>query len=61
MTRWTVMVSKETDIALRSFLAQRGLKRGKFSDLASEDLQTLIDEATTNVATFLHLKSTKAL
>ena len=85
MTRWTVMVSKETDIALRTFLAQRGVKkgdlskfieeavkwrvfdqtlaetRGKFSDLASEDLQTLIDEATTNVATFLHLKSTRAL
>jgi hypothetical protein len=71
MTRWTVMVSKETDIALRSFLAQRGLKRGdfsrlieaavkwrvfdqtlaetrkKFADLASEDPQTMIDEATT--------------
>lgn len=27
MTRWTVMVSKDTDIALRSFLAQRGLKK----------------------------------
>lgn len=70
MTRWTVMVSKETDIALRSFLAQRGLKKGdlskfieeavkwrvfdqtlaeareKFADLAPEDLQAMIDEAT---------------
>ena len=73
MTRWTVMVSKKTDIALRSFLAQRGLKKGdlskfieeavkwrvfdqtlaetreKFADLASEDLQALIDEATASV------------
>jgi hypothetical protein len=24
MTRWTVSVSKDTDIAVRSFLAQRG-------------------------------------
>lgn len=31
MTRWTVMVSKDTDIALRSFLAQRGLKKGDLS------------------------------
>ncbi|HWK47732.1 MAG TPA: ribbon-helix-helix domain-containing protein [Stellaceae bacterium] len=26
-TRWTVSVSKDTDIAVRSFLAQRGLQR----------------------------------
>jgi hypothetical protein len=73
MTRWTVMVSKETDIALRSFLAQRGLKKGdlskfieeavkwrvfdqtlaeareKFTDLAPDDLQAMIDEATASV------------
>jgi hypothetical protein len=73
MTRWTVMVSKKTDIALRSFLAQRGLKKGdlskfieeavkwrvfdqtlaetreKFADLAPEELQALIDEATASV------------
>ncbi|WP_338154453.1 ribbon-helix-helix domain-containing protein, partial [Sphingomonas koreensis] len=28
MTRWTVSVSKNTDIAVRSFLAQRGMKKG---------------------------------
>ena len=73
MTRWTVMVSKKTDIALRSFLAQRGLKKGdlskfieeavkwrvfdqtlaetreKFADLAPEEMQALIDEATASV------------
>jgi hypothetical protein len=30
-TRWTVSVSKETDIAVRSFLAQRGMKKGGLS------------------------------
>jgi hypothetical protein len=30
-TRWTVTVSRETDIAVRSFLAQRGLKKGDLS------------------------------
>ena len=30
-TRWTVMVSKETDVAVRSLLAQRGLKKGDLS------------------------------
>lgn len=73
MTRWTVSVSKDTDIAVRSFLAQRGLKKGdlskfieeavkwrvleqtiaearsKFADLPTDDLQALVDEATTGV------------
>ena len=72
MNRWTVMVSKDTDISLRSFLAQRGMKKGdlskfieeavrwrvfdqmlsetreKFADLPLEDLQAMIDEATTS-------------
>jgi hypothetical protein len=29
--RWTLTVSRETDIALRTFLAQRGLKKGDLS------------------------------
>ncbi len=72
-TRWTVSVSKDTDTALRVFLAQRGLKKGdmskfieesvrwrvfdqsiteaqsKFSDMASTDLQSLIDEASLSI------------
>jgi hypothetical protein len=28
LTRWTVKVSRETDIALRSYLAERGGKKG---------------------------------
>ena len=30
-TRWTVSVSRNTDIAVRSFLAQRGMKKGDLS------------------------------
>jgi len=72
-TRWTVSVSKETDIAVRSFLAQRGMKKGdlskfiedavkwrvldqtvaearsKFSDLAPDELEAMVDEAITTV------------
>lgn len=35
-TRWTVSVSKDTDIAVRSFLAQRGLKKGDLSKFIEE-------------------------
>jgi hypothetical protein len=48
-TRWTVSVSKETDITVRTFLAQRGMKNGdlrsKFADLPPDELEALIDEA----------------
>lgn len=30
-TRWTLSVSKQTDIAVRSLLAQRGMKKGDLS------------------------------
>ena len=73
MTRWTVMVSKETDKSLRSFMSDRGMQEGefsrfieeavkwrvfdqtlseareKFADLAPDDLQTLLDEASASV------------
>jgi len=35
--RWTVRVSKDTDVAVRTFLAQRGRKKG--------DLAKFIEEA----------------
>jgi hypothetical protein len=70
-TRWTVSISKDTDIAVRTFLARRGMKkgdlskfieeavrwrvfdqtlaeaRGRFADLAPDDIEALIDEAGT--------------
>ena len=41
-TRWTVTVSKQTDIALRTFLAQRGLKKGALSMFIEEAVITRI-------------------
>ena len=41
IVRWTVKVSRDTDISLRSFLAQRGMKKGdlsKFIELAVQKL-----------------------
>jgi Ribbon-helix-helix domain len=34
--RWTVTVSKSTDIALRSHLAQQGMKKGDISKFVEE-------------------------
>ena len=34
--RWTLTVSKETDIVLRTFLAQRGLKKGDLSKFVED-------------------------
>lgn len=34
--RWTVMVDKSTDIDLRSYLAQQGLKKGDLSKFIEE-------------------------
>lgn len=46
MTRWTVMVSKNTDITLRSFLAQRGLKKGDISRFIEEAVKWRVFEET---------------
>lgn len=44
-TRWTVTVSKDTDIALRSFLAQRGLKKGDISKFVEDAVKwRVLDE-----------------
>jgi hypothetical protein len=69
-TRWTISISKDTDLSLRTFLAGRGTKKGdiskfveeavrwrildetineardKFSDLNTDELQALIDDAS---------------
>ena len=37
--RWTVKVSKETDVSLRSFLAQRGMKKGGLSKFIERAVQ----------------------
>ncbi|MGH6681428.1 MAG: ribbon-helix-helix domain-containing protein [Bradyrhizobium sp.] len=45
-TRWTVSVSKETDIAVRSFLAQRGLKKGDLSKFIEEAVRWRVLDQT---------------
>ena len=79
--RWTVSVSKATDIAVRSFLARRGMKKGdlskfieeavkwrvldqtmaeahsKFSDMPTEEVEAMIDEA---IATTRQASNAKA-
>lgn len=39
VVRWTVKVSKDTDVSLRSFLAQRGLKKGDLSRFIERAVQ----------------------
>lgn len=39
MERWTIKVSAETDRSLRTFLAQRGLKKGSLSAFVEEAVE----------------------
>ncbi len=39
VVRWTVKVSKETDVSMRSFLAQRGMKKGDLSKFIERAVQ----------------------
>ena len=39
LVRWTVKVSKNTDVSLRIFLAQRGLKKGDLSKFIERAVQ----------------------
>ncbi|RJF87448.1 hypothetical protein D3874_10805 [Oleomonas cavernae] len=46
--RWTVSVSKETDIAVRSFIAQRGGKKGDLSKFIEEAVKwRVLDQSLT--------------
>ena len=45
-TRWTVSVSKDTDIAVRSFLAQRGMKKGDLSKFIEEAVKWRVMDQT---------------
>jgi hypothetical protein len=45
-TRWTVSVSKDTDIVVRSFLAQRGLKKGDLSKFIEEAVRWRVLDRT---------------
>jgi Ribbon-helix-helix domain len=45
-TRWTVSVSKEIDITVRSFLAQRGMKKGDLSKFIEEAVRWRVLDQT---------------
>lgn len=45
-TRWTVKVSKETDIAVRSYLAEHGGKKGDLSKFIERAVQKEVFRAT---------------
>jgi len=45
-TRWTVSVSKDTDIAVRSFLAQHGMKKGDLSKFIEEAVKWRVLDQT---------------
>jgi len=45
-TRWTVSVSKHTDIAVRSFLAQRSMKKGDLSKFIEEAVKWRVLDQT---------------
>ncbi len=45
-TRWTVSVSKETDITVRTFLAQRGMKNGDLSKFIEDAVKWRVFDQT---------------
>jgi len=45
-TRWTVKVSKETDVALRTYLAQSGLRKGDLSKFIEEAVRWRVLDRT---------------
>ncbi len=44
--RWTVKVSKDTDISVRSFLARRGMKKGDLSKFIEEAVRWRVFDQT---------------
>ena len=45
-TRWTISVSKDADVALRTFLAQRGMKKGDISKFVEEAVKWRVFDET---------------
>ena len=45
-TRWTVSVSKDTDIAVRTYLARRGMKKGDLSKFIEDAVKWRVLENT---------------
>jgi seryl-tRNA synthetase len=50
ITRWTVSVSRETDSTVRSFLAERGMKKGDLSKFIEAAVRWRVLEQTVEEA-----------
>ena len=61
--RWTVMVDKRTDIDLRSYLAQQGLKKGDLSKFIEEAVRWRLYDLTLAEFSkgFAHLSEEEAM
>jgi hypothetical protein len=44
--RWTVIVSRDTDVAVRTHLAQRGMKKGDLSRFIEDAVRRRVFEQT---------------
>ena len=44
--RWTVKVSKDTDVSVRSFLARKGMKKGDLSKFIEEAVRRRVFDQT---------------
>ena len=44
--RWTIKVSKETDVALRTYLTQHGMKKGDLSRIIEEAVRWRVLDRT---------------
>jgi len=49
-TRWNLSIAKETDIAVRTFLAQTGFKKGDLSRFVEESVRWRVLDQTTQEA-----------
>ncbi|MBI3292947.1 MAG: ribbon-helix-helix domain-containing protein [Elusimicrobia bacterium] len=50
--RWSLIVSKETDVSLRTFLAQHGMRKGDLSKFVEEAVRwRVMDKLTQEVKT----------
>jgi len=44
--RWSVVVSKETDVSLRTYLAQKGMRKGDLSKFVEEAVRWRVLDRT---------------
>jgi hypothetical protein len=56
--RWTLRVSRETDIAVRTFLARRGLKKGDLTKFVEEAVRWRVFDQTVTETKARNVKAT---